>query len=211
MTRDAQAALRRVMELYSRVTRFCLICNYVTKIIDPISSRCAKFRFKPLDQTSTMNRLVSIAALEQLDSTPEALEEIIRVACGDLRRAINILQSSKMIASEGRAISSQDIYEVASIVPPEIIQRFIYTCLQANSTFADAQQLCHDLISEGFAVNQFLLQLQQAVIPYPGLDDQAKANICLRFGEIDRDLADGADEYLQLLKAASTLLTAPRN
>lgn len=61
MTPDAQSALRRIIEAYSKVTRFCLVCNYVTRVIEPLSSRCAKFRFKPLPVESMKNRMRDIA------------------------------------------------------------------------------------------------------------------------------------------------------
>ena len=66
MTPDAQSALRRIMEAYSRVTRFCLICNYVTRVIEPLASRCAKFRFKVLPFNSMISRLEHIAGEETM-------------------------------------------------------------------------------------------------------------------------------------------------
>jgi replication factor C subunit 2/4 len=77
MTRDAQSALRRTMELYSKVTRFCIICNYITKIIDPITSRCAKFRFKPLENSSIVERLNSIAVAENILVNGNIFEELM--------------------------------------------------------------------------------------------------------------------------------------
>jgi len=94
MTQDAQSALRRTMETYSKITRFCLICNYVTRIIDPLASRCSKFRFKSLDEGSARERLVEIADREGVKYEQGVVEVLIRVSDGDLRKAITYLQSA---------------------------------------------------------------------------------------------------------------------
>ncbi|KAF2144586.1 uncharacterized protein K452DRAFT_316556 [Aplosporella prunicola CBS 121167] len=94
MTQDAQSALRRTMETYSRITRFCLVCNYVTRIIDPLASRCSKFRFKSLDVASAGARLADIAALEGVRLADGAVDALVRVSDGDLRKAITFLQSA---------------------------------------------------------------------------------------------------------------------
>lgn len=94
MTQDAQSALRRTMETYSRMTRFCLVCNYVTRIIDPLASRCSKFRFKSLDQGNAVRRVDDIAKLEGVRLDAGVSEELVRVADGDLRKAITFLQSA---------------------------------------------------------------------------------------------------------------------
>jgi nuclear protein localization family protein 4 len=94
MTQDAQSALRRTMETYSKMTRFCLVCNYVTRIIDPLASRCSKFRFKSLDQGNAVKRVDDIAKLEGVSLDEGVSEELVRVADGDLRKAITFLQSA---------------------------------------------------------------------------------------------------------------------
>jgi nuclear protein localization family protein 4 len=94
MTQDAQSALRRTMETYSKMTRFCLVCNYVTRIIDPLASRCSKFRFKSLDQGNAVKRVDDIARLEGVSLDAGVSEELVRVADGDLRKAITFLQSA---------------------------------------------------------------------------------------------------------------------
>ncbi|KAL9079878.1 MAG: hypothetical protein Q9157_001280 [Trypethelium eluteriae] len=94
MTQDAQSALRRTMETYSRLTRFCLVCNYVSRIIDPLASRCSKFRFKSLDSANASNRLQEIAQHEGVRVDSDAIEALIRCSEGDLRRAITFLQSA---------------------------------------------------------------------------------------------------------------------
>lgn len=94
MTQDAQSALRRTMETYSKITRFCLICNYVTRIIDPLASRCSKFRFKPLDQGNAKKRLEDIAENENVKLEAGAVDTLIKCGEGDLRKAITFLQSA---------------------------------------------------------------------------------------------------------------------
>ena len=94
MTQDAQSALRRTMETYSKITRFCLICNYVTRIIDPLASRCSKFRFKMLDQENAKKRLEDIAENEHVKLEDGAVDTLIKCSEGDLRKAITFLQSA---------------------------------------------------------------------------------------------------------------------
>ncbi|KAL8690331.1 MAG: hypothetical protein Q9218_004206 [Villophora microphyllina] len=94
MTQDAQSALRRTMETYSKITRFCLICNYVTRIIDPLASRCSKFRFKSLDQGNAKRRLEEIAEAENVKLEEGVIDALIKCSEGDLRKAITFLQSA---------------------------------------------------------------------------------------------------------------------
>ncbi|KAL6715901.1 Subunit of heteropentameric Replication factor C (RF-C) [Lecanora helva] len=94
MTQDAQSALRRTMETYSKITRFCLICNYVTRIIDPLASRCSKFRFKSLDQGNAKKRLEEIAQNENVKLDEGVVDTLIKCSEGDLRKAITFLQSA---------------------------------------------------------------------------------------------------------------------
>ncbi|KAF1997436.1 NPL4-domain-containing protein [Amniculicola lignicola CBS 123094] len=106
MTQDAQSALRRTMETYSRMTRFCLVCNYVTRIIDPLASRCSKFRFKSLEQGSAVGRVRDIAKLEGVRLQDGVAEEVVRVAEGDLRKAITYLQSAARLVGDGSGAST---------------------------------------------------------------------------------------------------------
>lgn len=103
MTQDAQSALRRTMETYSRITRFCLICNYVTRIIDPLASRCSKFRFKTLDQGNAKKRLEDIAENEGVRLESHAVETLIKCSEGDLRKAITFLQSAARLVGAVKA------------------------------------------------------------------------------------------------------------
>lgn len=108
MTQDAQSALRRTMETYSKITRFCLVCNYVTRIIDPLASRCSKFRFKPLDEANAGKRLEDIARLESVNLEDGVVDSLLRCSEGDLRKAITFLQSASRLVGAAQASGSSD-------------------------------------------------------------------------------------------------------
>ena len=107
MTQDAQSALRRTMETYSKITRFCLICNYVTRIIDPLASRCSKFRFKMLDQGNAKKRLEEIAENEHVKLEDGAVDKLIQCSEGDLRKAITFLQSAARLVGAIKSFHSR--------------------------------------------------------------------------------------------------------
>jgi replication factor C subunit 3/5 len=94
MTNDAQFALRRVIEKYSSSTRFCMICNYVSKIIPALQSRCTRFRFSPLSEDQIGVRVKDIIASESANVTDDGFKAVIRLGCGDMRRVLNVLQAT---------------------------------------------------------------------------------------------------------------------
>ncbi|KAF2482364.1 activator 1 37 kDa subunit [Neohortaea acidophila] len=108
MTQDAQSALRRTMETYSKITRFCLVCNYVTRIIDPLASRCSKFRFKSLDEANAGKRLEDIAKLENVALEEGVVPTLLRCSEGDLRKAITFLQSAARLVGAVQAGSGAE-------------------------------------------------------------------------------------------------------
>lgn len=108
MTQDAQSALRRTMETYSKITRFCLICNYVTRIIDPLASRCSKFRFKSLDEANAGKRIADIAKLEGVKLEDGVIDTLLRCSEGDLRKAITFLQSAARLAGALQPSATND-------------------------------------------------------------------------------------------------------
>ncbi len=111
MTRDAQSALRRTMEKQGKSTRFCLVCNYISRIIEPITSRCAKFRFKPLSSEAISKRIQFICDAESITiEDDEAVTALIETSEGDMRKAITTVQSCARLKS---VISKKDIYEVS--------------------------------------------------------------------------------------------------
>ncbi|XP_062306511.1 replication factor C subunit 4 [Osmerus eperlanus] len=202
MTGPAQAALRRTMEKESRTTRFCLICNYVSRIIEPLTSRCSKFRFKPLDNQIQEERLLDICKKEDLKYSPEAIAALVKVSEGDLRKAITFLQSAARLNVD-KEISEKAIVEIAGVVPEKIIQGLLQICYKG--TFEKLEVAVRDVIDEGYAATVILGQLHETVIE-DDLNDKQKSAIAEKMAEVDKCLVDGADEYLQILSLCSVIL-----
>lgn len=108
MTYDAQFALRRVVESYTESTRFCLICNYLTKIIPALQSRCQLFRFAPINNKDHLNKLNMVVANEHINIEQSTIEKIVEISEGDMRRSLNLLQSLSMVASNDNNIITTD-------------------------------------------------------------------------------------------------------
>lgn len=199
MTQDAQAALRRTMETYSKVTRFCLVCNYVTRIIDPLASRCSKFRFKPLDETNALGRLQYVAQQEEVNASDEVLNRLLVVAGGDLRKAITLLQSASGLAMGG-PISIEMIDELAGRIPDAIIENLVDHI--NKGIYKDIQQTVDDICLEGYSATGVVAQLHDKILTDPGYNDNAKNVVSAALSEADKRLNDGADEQIEILNVA---------
>lgn len=203
MTSDAQNALRRTMETYSAVTRFCLVCNYVTRIIEPLTSRTAKFRFRPLKGELITKKLSEIVQAEGLTVETEILEKLISMSQGDLRKAITYLQSAHRLY--GTSLKPSHIDDMSGNVPNDRIS-FFFTRCRKTKAFKEIQDHCSDLIADGYPVNQILSQLHDLIIPMTDLSEEHKAIIISAIAEADKALIDGAGESLQLLHIASVIM-----
>ncbi|CDJ35574.1 replication factor C small subunit, putative [Eimeria mitis] len=156
MTPDAQAALRRIMEAFARNTRFIIICNYIHKIIDPLFSRCSPHRFEPVSPDAQMERLQMICKAENLNVEEAAIHRLMNLTNGDLRRAVNLLQSAAGIHQN---ITEDAILEVAVMVA-EVVKTDSLSDLQKAT-------ILHELGATEFAVLQganSLLQLLSACL-----------------------------------------------
>ncbi|KAH6685355.1 replication factor C subunit 2 [Plectosphaerella plurivora] len=214
MTQDAQSALRRTMETYSKITRFCLICNYVTRIIDPLASRCSKFRFKSLDQGNAKKRLEDIANNEGVELADGAVDALIKSSEGDLRKAITYLQSAARLVGaasaktegEGMDVDKQPITvkvieDIAGVIPDQTIDGLLSAIRPRKSgdTYHNVAKVVEDLVADGWSAGQVLTQLYQAVVYDELITDLQKNKIVLIFSEVDKRLVDGADEHLSIL------------
>lgn len=199
MTADAQSALRRTMETYSNVTRFCLICNYVTRIIDPLASRCAKFRFKPLDTSNALERLQYVAKQEDVKYEEGTLGRILTISAGDLRKAITLLQSgSKLVDYTGNdQITIKQIEELAGVVPTTVVEEMVK---HINSK--DLNQLIaftNDFIKSGWSGVSIVDQLHDYYITNENYDTDFKNKLSLILFDTDSKLTNGTNEHIQLL------------
>jgi replication factor C subunit 2/4 len=182
MTQDAQSALRRTMETYSKITRFCLICNYVTRIIDPLASRCSKFRFKSLDQGNAKKRVEEIAEKEGVRLEDGAADALIRCSEGDLRKAITFLQSAARLVgavalkerdeeddedamdvdgNEGRMVTVKSVEDIAGVIPDATIDGLV-KAMQPRSkgiVYEAVAKVVTDMVADGWSATQVLTQV----------------------------------------------------
>lgn len=209
MTSWAQNALRRIMERYSRTTRFCLICNYITRIIPPLTSRCAKFRFRLLPQKAMIGRLIEICSKEDINVSDKTCDTLIKVSQGDMRKCINLLQSTKQLKNVGELITTSDILTVSIHIRSESIDRIIQSCEAYN--FNTHKEFAQNVIADGFAISLIFEKFCQRVTQRKDITDLKKSQIVLTIAKADSALRKGAGEFLQLQKVLSIFSNILRN
>ncbi|KRT81629.1 AAA protein, partial [Oryctes borbonicus] len=197
MTQAAQAALRRTMEKETKTTRFCLICNYVSRIIEPLTSRCTKFRFKPLNEDLIFERLRFISNEEKLIVEDDILQELVKTSGGDMRRAVTCLQSCSRLRGKKIPISKNDIAEIAGIIPQEYLREFLDICKQND--YSSLKSFINKFTLQAYSGLQMLEQLNEFVIDSDEFTDKQKAIVGEKLGLVIFRLQDGASESLQLM------------
>ena len=193
LTKDAQQALRRTMETYSNTCRFILSCNYSSKIIDPIQSRCTVFRFKPLTFENMKEIIHEISEKEGLQVTEEAGEALYEISNGDVRKLENTLQSCSVIKKE---ITKDLVYEVASAARPKEVKEVLD--LSVKGFFADARTLLlKTMLNHGLSGVDIIKQIQREILSLD-VEDAKKMRMIEKCGEAEFRLVEGSDEYVQL-------------
>ncbi len=196
LTADAQQALRRTMEKYTKTARFILSCNYSSRIIEPIQSRCVIFRFTPLSAKEMKEKLEEIAKNEKVQIEPKALDAIIYASEGDMRKAINILQGSAFIEKK---VTESTVFNVSSRAKPEEIKQIIK--LAFKKKFLEARELLDKLMYEhGMSGEDVILQIYREIIEMPEKELPSKKKIELVdiIGEYNFRMVEGANERIQL-------------
>lgn len=193
LTADAQSALRRTMETYAQTCRFILSCNYSAKIIDPIQSRCAIYRFRPLGKQAVTEMVHRIGKDQNLTISDEVIDAIFYIAQGDMRKAINALQGAAIL---GREISPDMIYAITATARPEEIDDLIELCLGGNFPGAGGTlaSLLHD---RGIAPQELIGQLYRAIMKRD-LPENVKVKLIDALGETDFRLSEGAGSDIQM-------------
>jgi len=193
LTSDAQNALRRLMEMYSDVTRFVLSCNYSSNIISPIQSRAVIFRFKSLSKENVLEYMDRIVRGERLKIDKEALETLYSISEGDMRKATNILQTSAVL---GKKITSDTIYEVAAQAEPkDIIDMMSYAL---NGKFLDARNVLKDLLlKKGISGQDIIKEISNQVYKLD-VSDKEKIDLVEKIGEYEFRIDQGGNEQIQL-------------
>lgn len=193
MTNDAQSALRRVIEKYTSNTRFCLICNYINKLIPALQSRCTKFRFSPLKYNQIINRLNYVCENEHCNITEKGKEALIKLANGDLRRVLNLLQSAHSSYPE---INEDIIYMTAGAALPSIIKNILDSLL--NDNYNTSYELLIKATHEfGYALCDIITAISELliIIDFP---DPVMAHLLDICSTIEFRLAHGVNEKLQI-------------
>lgn len=204
MTGDAQQALRRTMERFTETCRFIMCANYSGKIIEPIQSRCAPFRFSYLPREEHDTYLKNISEKENVKLLSDGLEAIFEVCGGDLRRAINTLQAA---ASTSKPVDAKVVYSITGKATPADVQRMLKTAIDGD--FVEARKQLRDMIQKyGVAGTDIIRQIHTELFRSSGIPEPWKVKLADIAGEVDFRLVEGADEEVQLSALLARLVEA---
>jgi replication factor C subunit 2/4 len=199
MTKEAQAALRKVMEETSNITRFCFICNYINQIIEPINSRCVKIRFKPIKKENIFTKLKQISNVEKISINDDGLYSIANISNGDFRKSIILLQNLKYYAANDNILfTKNDIYKICNFINDETLLTYINKIKDKNNIDCIID-ITNEIVSKGYVFNSILFKVIDYVINNNELEDKKKATILFEFSNIEKKINDGADELIQLI------------
>jgi len=196
LTSDAQHALRRTMEKYTKTCRFILSCNYSSRILEPIQSRCVVFRFRPLQPKEMEEKLFEIAKKEKLLLEKKAADAIIYVSMGDMRKAVNILQAASALESK---VGEETVYRVSSRAKPKEVKEMISLAMEGK--FIEARSMLDTLMYEhGMSGEDVINQVYREIMDSDEKEIAGKTKIALVdiIGEYDFRMVEGANERIQL-------------
>jgi replication factor C small subunit len=193
LTSDAQQALRRTMEQFSSNCRFILSCNYSSKIIDPIQSRCAVFRFNRLTEDNVTEYIERLARSEDFQISEEAVNAVMRVADGDLRRVTNILQTTALHKDK---ITEEDVYTAAASLRPEEINEILEKAMKGD--FIDARDELSELMIDRGLDGQDVINSVHRELFNLDLEDQQKLEMVENLAEFEFRIAEGGTDDIQI-------------
>ena len=192
MTTDSQFALRRIIEQYSKITRFCMICNYSNKIIDPIISRCSLYRFLPLSYNDILNKLNFICKNENFNCEIDILNKIIDISRGDMRKGINLLQKCYNNKNNNELLN-----EISGRIDDTLFNNIIINIKLKNIN--ELNNIINNIYNQGYSlVNQIILFNNYII--HSDLSNQQKSLAVIMLCDIDQHLIKGCDEYIQFMR-----------
>jgi len=203
LTKEAQQALRRTMENFTSTCRFVLSCNYSSKIIDPIQSRCAIFRFKPLEKKDMEKIMKKIAEKEKLEIDQGAIESLYEVSEGDCRRVINLLQAT---ASVSVKITKDLVLTIVSAAKPSDIKVVLEYALSGD--FIKSREKLLDVMLKESISGQDIIKAIQKEIWNLQIEPEIKVKLTEKTGEIEFRLVEGSDEFIQLESLLASFVLA---
>ena len=205
LTKEAQQALRRTMEIFTGTCRFILSCNTSSKIIDPIQSRCSVFRFKLLEEKDVAKIVEKIAKQEKFKINSKAIHSLYKISRGDLRRVINILQAS---ASISKNITEDTIYEIIAETKPADIKNILELALRGS--FLDARNKLLDvMLKQGLGGLDIIKAIQREIWNLK-INEQEKLKLVEKCGEIEFRLVEGSDDFIQLEALLASFILAKK-
>ncbi|MBT3303745.1 replication factor C small subunit [Candidatus Woesearchaeota archaeon] len=193
LTKEAQQALRRTMENYTQNCRFILAANYSSKIIDPIQSRCAAFRFKPLEKEEIVKLIDVIVEKESLTIDDKAKEALFQISHGDCRKLENTLQSCASISNN---LTEENVFSLASFAKPEELKTALELALKQDFEAA-RNELLKTMLKYGLSGTDVIKQIQQEIWNLD-IEDKSKVQLIDKCGEIEFRMVEGSDEFIQL-------------
>ena len=194
LSKDAQATLRRIVEMYSDRCRFIFSCNFPEKIIEPIKDRCVVFRFKKIKVEDMIPMLVEITKKENIDIEDEAIYTLAKLSYGSMRRALNTLHQLKI---GGRVnINKEEIYEMFGFIEPEELVEMLSLCKKANITKVE-EYLESLLYEKSYSPKEILRTLREVLIKL-NIDKHKKLDALEFLGEISSRISEGAEADVQL-------------
>lgn len=194
LTADAQQALRRTMERYTRTCRFILSANYSSRIIEPIQSRCVVSRFRPLSSKHIEGKIREIAKKESISVSDSGVKAIIYVSDGDLRKAVNILQAAAAISG---SVDESHVYNISSRARPEEVKAMIVLAIKGD--FLGARDKLDALLYDyGMSGEDIILQLYKETRDFAEINDSRKIILIEAIAECSFRVSEGANERIQL-------------
>ncbi len=203
LTKEAQQAMRRTMEQYTATCRFILLANYSSKIIEPIQSRCAVFRFKPLGVEQLKKIVTNIAKNEKVTIDEKGMNALLEVSAGDCRKLENIMQSAAAI---GNSVTEDVVYSIASAAKPKEIKEVLTLAL--NNQFEQARNKLLDvMLNHGLAGMDIIKAVQKEILDLP-IDGRKKLELIEKCGEVEFRMSEGSDTFIQLEALLSSIALA---